>query len=388
MISQFFPEVSKSNGGRYEMGKEQSRFIGIDLHTNRFNCCILNEEGKQQKTTYDITPESIKAFCETLDKNSHIMFEASTNSFEFFDRIKDKAGTIIIGNTFKLKLISFVDKKTDKIDAEKLAKYLKMQIVGGEQLMESVYVPERNIRNLRSLFATYGHMNKQLISTKNRIHSILKQNMTPLSPGVISLKSISERIKTIDMPDIMREQIEILLDTHDFIKLQQKRIVQNIHCAGAEYAKTIDILTSMTGVSVLSALAIIADVADIARFPNSKKFAAYLRSVPGIDSSNKTTIMKRTSKFGRKLSLGFLTQSYNHFKNGHPNLNAWALKKEDYKRKGLVRMAVMRKVITQIYQMLKKKEYHYFRNEKLHLQKMNDYYRILEKNRVKIGLVA
>ena len=37
---------------------------------------------------------------------------------------------------------------------------------------------------------------------------------------------------------------------------------------------------------------------------------------------------------------------------------------------GKVRMGVVRKVITQIYQMLKKGEYHYHRNIRLHKEKM------------------
>ena len=39
-----------------------------------------------------------------------------------------------------------VNKKTDKVDAEKLAIFLKMQVMSGEELIKPVYVPEESIR--------------------------------------------------------------------------------------------------------------------------------------------------------------------------------------------------------------------------------------------------
>lgn len=369
------------------MDATMDKFIGIDLHSNRFNCLKLDEKGGKEKTQFDFSKNSFESFLQMLDKRTHVMFESSTNAFEFYDRIKEKAGSIVIGNTFKLKLISFVDKKTDKIDAEKLAKYLKMQILGKEQLIESVYVPERGIRNLRSLFTTYSLLKKQLASLKNRIHSLLRQNMTPIAADT-SLKNIANVVKELDLTEEMRAQIDILMDTHKSISMQQDKIIQKLYIAGSPYIRTIDILTSMTGISVITALALIADIGDISRFPNSKKLTAYLRSAPGINSSNENMVIKRTSKFGRKLSISLLTQGYTHFKNDHPGLNSWISQKEGHKRKGLIRMAIMRKVITQLYQMLKKEEYHYYRNEKLHAQKMREYCNILKKNGLIISSAA
>ena len=40
-----------------------------------------------------------------------------------------------------------VKKKTDKIDAEKLAIFLKMQITSNEELVKPVYIPEKTIQN-------------------------------------------------------------------------------------------------------------------------------------------------------------------------------------------------------------------------------------------------
>ena len=93
-----------------------------------------------------------------------------------------------------MKLISMVNRKTDKVDAEKLAIYLKMHIVSGEKLVPEVYIPEKEIRYLRGLFTTVKLLRKQVGSTKNRIHSILKQNLFPFTKQYIFGKHFKEKL--------------------------------------------------------------------------------------------------------------------------------------------------------------------------------------------------
>jgi transposase len=69
---------------------------------------------------------------------------------------------VIISNTYQLKTISITDKKTEKIDAEKLARMLKLQVLGGEQFISPVTIPPKKIQDLRALFATYLTLRKQV----------------------------------------------------------------------------------------------------------------------------------------------------------------------------------------------------------------------------------
>jgi transposase len=69
---------------------------------------------------------------------------------------------VIIANTYQLKTISITDKKTDKIDAVKLARMLKLQVLGEEQLISPVTIPSKEIQDLRALFATCRTLRKQV----------------------------------------------------------------------------------------------------------------------------------------------------------------------------------------------------------------------------------
>lgn len=333
------------------------------------------------KKSFQIDPGSLNEFYHNPDHNTYVMIEASTNTFKFVELLRDKVRKVIVANTYKLKLISHTKKKTDKVDAKKLAVYLKMEIMSGEELISSVYIPNQKIQDLRSLFVTYKLIRKETGALKNRIHALLKQNLFPFTKQFIFVKKMKEAILNIKMHDTLRFQISLLFETLDQLEDKLQKVKEKIYLEGSFYRKQIDILTSMKGVSVITALAIIADVATIKRFPNCKHFTSYLRSAPGIDNSNETHRVLNTNKQARKLSITFISQSLNHFRDNDPRLRGWNDKLNSFnKPKGKIRMGLCRKVFAQIYQMLKKEEYHWYRDSENHKKKMMEYDRFLEKN--------
>jgi hypothetical protein len=84
---------------------------------------------------------------------------------------------------------------------------------------------------------------------------------------------------------------------------------------------------------------------------------------------------------GRKLSATLLTQSLNHVMNASGKLRRWYERLCEYKKPGLVRTGLRRRVLAEIYQMLKKGEYHYGRDNHNHEMKMAQYRRFLEKQK-------
>ena len=359
---------------------KKEKFIGIDLHSNRFNICILSEDTKEENRKFELNSDELLKFYRILDSQTYVIIEASTNTFAFTDLIKDKVKKVFVANTHKLKLISMANRKTDKVDALKLAKFLKIQIISKEKLIPEVHIPSQTIRELRSLFTSKRLIRKQIGSIKNRIHSILKQNLHPFTKQYIFGKKNKESLLQLEMPKNEKFQLELLLDIIETYEKKIKEIDTKIKIAGQGYFKEIKILTSIRGISVITALALIADISDIGRFSNSKNLASYLRSTPKVDSSNETNKSLSTNKFGRKLSITLLSQSLNHFRDGNPKLNKWYTKKYTHKAAGKIRMAILRKVITEIYQMLKKKEYHYFRENQKHKVKIKEYLKLLVKN--------
>ena len=172
------------------------KYVGIDLHTNRFTCCYLFDDSKEkQMETFELDHDGLRKFYSTINKDTYILVEATVNTFAFISLFKDLVKEVIVANTFQLKSIGIAAKKTDKIDAVKLAEKLKVQIVSGVQQIVPVTVPPKEIRDLRALFATYRVLRKEIGITKNRIHSLLKENLFPFTKEYIFGKKCIIRSK-------------------------------------------------------------------------------------------------------------------------------------------------------------------------------------------------
>jgi transposase len=337
---------------------------------------------EKQTETFYLDTEGLISFYSTLDKETYVLVEATINTFAFVALFKDLVKDIIIANTYQLKSVGLPGKKTDKLDAFKLAEKLKAQVLSGVQQIIPVVIPPKEIRDLRALFTTYRTLRKEIGRTKNRIHSLLKENLYPFTKEYIFGVKSRKEIRALSNDNVLSFQINLLMDTLEHLEETFNKLVTQIKIVGSRFMAQIEILTSMTGISVITAIAVIADIFDISRFRNSKHFASYLRSSPLVESSNEKTIIKSTNKAGRKLSITLLSQSLNHFRDNNKTLSNFCERAGPYKKNGVIRMALCRRVITQIYQMLKKQEYHYSCNHVLHKKKMSDYRKFLEKENV------
>jgi len=359
------------------------KFVGIDLHTNRFTCCYLYDNSKdKQIETFELDPDGLKRFYSTVNKETYVLIEATINTFSFVTLFKDLVKEIIIANTYQLKTVGIPGKKTDKLDAVKLAEKLKTQVISGVQQIVPVTIPPKEIRELRALFTTYRTLRKETVRIKNRIYSILKENLYPFTKEFIFGKKIRNKIRKLSTGYLLSFQINLLMNTLEQLEEAFDKLVSEIRKAGVLFLPQIDILTSMAGISVITAMAIIADVIDASRFRNSKHFASYLRSAPRVESSNDKAIIKSTTKAGRKLSISLLSQSLNHFRDNNKTLFRFYERASVYKKKGIVRMVLCRRVLTEGDQKLKKKKYHYFRNLVLHEKKMAEYIKFLNKEKI------
>ena len=355
-------------------------YVGIDLHTNKFNICSLSKNNSTQRKTFCIDDDSLKEFYSMLSANDYIAFEASTNSFAFYDLIKDKVKGIHVVDPMKFRLICKSGKKNDKFDASKLANMLKYHVEYDKDFLPLVYVPEENIRKTRSLFTTYKLYKKQIVSSKNRIHSILKQTLNPYNKEAIDSKEAREDILALNIDEEYKIQISIIYESLDILEEKANKIKDEILYLGREYMEPIDILTSINGISVFIALAIISDYANnIERFKNGKHFSSYMRSVPKLDASNDKIKNGSTKKTGRKLSITFVLHSLQHIFNTDPYLAQYYNNKTKGKKKGKMRMAIARRIFVRIYKMLINKEYYRYENHFRHDFKMKAYTNFIKK---------
>jgi transposase len=368
-------------------------FTGIDLHTNRFTCCcrdgrssLENPAKGREIKTFDLNEQGLAAFFQTLTSDAYVLVEATITTFSFVRLFKNLVKEAFIANTYELKQASLARCNTGKIDADKLCRILKAQILSGEQLVSPVVMPPKEIQDLRSLFTTYRLYQKQNTQLKNRIHSLLKEQLHGFTQEEIFGKRDREHIRAVSPGTAMHFQVNRLLDRLERDEADAEELKNRILLQAEPFMEQIEILTSMKGVGVFTAAAVIADIIDAGRFKNSKVFTSYLRSAPRVSNSNTSASIRGVNKKGRKLSAALLTQSLNHVLDSSRKLRRRYDRLCEYKKPGLVRTGLRRRVLAEIFQMLKKGEYHYGRDAKKHEVKMFQYRRFLEKQKSKKNL--
>jgi transposase len=133
------------------------QFVGIDVHTNRFTCCYRNETGSDKETkTFELNGADIAAFFRTAGTIACVLIEATITAFSFARLIRERVREALIANTYELKQIRLASNNTDKIDADKLCRIVKMQVLSGEQAVSPVTLPPREIQDLRGCFPRTG----------------------------------------------------------------------------------------------------------------------------------------------------------------------------------------------------------------------------------------
>ena len=363
-------------------------FIGIDLHTNKFTCSYRDEhtpsEAKKGKRTetFELNSSGLAKFYETLNEDAYVLVEATITTFSFVRLIQPLVKEVIVANTYELKQVSLARVNTDKIDAHILSRILKMLVLAGEQPAFAVTIPPIDIQELRGLFTTYRLYKKQIVQTKNRIHSLLKEKLYGFTQEEIFDQKSRKKILELENGTVLSFQLN---DLFEYLEYQESRIdplKAQIMVQAAPYIKEIDILTSMKGISVFIAAAVVADIIKVDRFRNSKTFTSYLRSAPKVSNSNTSIKIKGINKMGRKVAATLITQSLNHVLEASAKLDRWYKNLTMYKKPGLVRTGLRRRVFAEMYQMLKKGEYHYGREKEKHEAKMKQFRNFLKKRNI------
>lgn len=360
------------------------RFIGIDLHNSNFLVVICDQDGKEL-FRYSIAigkDKKFQSFLEQLTKEDYVALETTTNSFWLYDQLKDLVKGIYVVNTYKFWGKKKNMKKTDYKDALEIASRLRYYILFAkdERLFPTVYIPKKEVQELRSLFSTHDLLTKQKVMSKNRIRSLLVQQGIYIKKENIYTSEMKKMILSLKMSFIAKYQIDTLYNQIADVEKQIKELKEMIKMQGEYFKKETNLIVSIKGISVFIAIAIMTDIADINRFETDKKLCSYLRSAPSIEESNETTKMGPVNKQSRKLAITMLMQGIHHAYKSSPYLNCLFSRVKGKKRKaGKARVAVARKIFQAIYHMLRKGEYFYWKDEKNHQVKIAAYENFLKK---------
>lgn len=256
-------------------------YVGLDVHLKRSSICILDPAGKQIKC-FEVKgpwPEVIAAIAQYVPRPFAICYEASCGYGYLHEKLSAIAAHIAVGHPGQLRLIFRSKKKHDKIDGQKLAKLLYLDMV------PQVHVPNVDVRAWRGLITCRHKLMNKRVATKNQIRALLRGLgiAAPSGRQLWSKKGLQWlKTQTLGESDALRRDIatEELDELNTKIRRMEKELNKR-----ADAHPGVTLLRTIPGVGPRTAEAVVAHLDDINRFSRNKKVGSYFGLVPCSDSS-------------------------------------------------------------------------------------------------------
>ena len=289
-------------------------YSGIDLGARKSQVCIIDDNLKvllNEKMPNDrgrIT-QPLKPYRENLS----IVIESTFNWYWLVDHLQDQEFDVHLAHTLGLAHITKAKVKTDRIDAHKLAKLLRAEMI------PQAYIYPKPTRPIRDL----GRRRLKLVRKRAAEYSYLRRCLYQY--GV--LDHTRNSIKAVEEEDLARWFVHPIVRLHagqevERIKLYNRQIQQleeNLLATvrgRREFAR----LQQIPGIGPILAITIFYEIGDIHRFETARNFSSFSRLVPGTADSSDRSRRGRGSKQGNAHLKWALTHAVQYARRVSPKI--------------------------------------------------------------------
>lgn len=321
-----------------------ARYIGIDLHRNRFTVCMIAENGRRYRKTVEM--KALHGFAKTLRRDDHVAVEMTTNTRLFKGAIEKHVKRVAIVDAAKFKVISESTKKTDKNDAENLAFFLS------KDMLPELRMKAAGHERLHSLCQTKDKLTKQRTQLKNKINNALAAVGILLKREELSSEKALAKVLLLELDALTRIEMEVIVDQIRSLNRGIAKLKQEITRAGEKY-EAHTILKSIKGIGPAGASVLLSIIGDVEDFEHDKKLAAYFGLVPRVSNSNETVHSGRITKRGSKLGRTTLVQCGLIAKRYSPYLHGFHERVKQRRGGGKANIALAKKLVKIVYLALK-----------------------------------
>ena len=286
----------------------QNFYLGIDVHKKSWSIGIISNNNLLKRFSMNPDPKILSEYMHRNypGGNYFSVYEAGFSGYWIDRALKETGINNIIVNPADIPTKNKERiRKTDKIDARKLARELS------NQQLEGIYIPGQLQEELRSLSRLRNQLVRDQTRVKNQIKSMLLYYGKKI-PEDFEKKGWSKRFikyiegfdfTTIAGADCLKINIERFHRDHDLLKEVLRKIKNNLKDYGFE--GLVEKLKSIPGISLLTAIALVTEIIDINRFKRLDELCAYVGIAPKMRESGENIktlgLSKRHSKYLRNL---------------------------------------------------------------------------------------
>lgn len=338
------------------MKEKEKLYVGIDLHRKYSVLTVLDEKGyiQQRKRIENKDTEGLKQVLLKEEAEVIAAVESTYGWYWMADLCEELPNVDLrLGHTMGIKALNSGGKKTDKIDSKLLADLVRCN------LYPESHKTTKYHRNIKDILRHRTHLVEQRSGLKRRLHAMLaKINMECEYSDILGVKSkkwLKENVKKYPYNLEVKTTLNISESIDEEIKLMDKEL--------EEVAKShpdIELITTTPGIGLISGLTILSEIDDITRFDHPRKLCSYAGLVPNVKSSGGKTYMGQT-KEGNKYIRTMLAETFYHTIKKDAFLRNKYEELKEKKGSNKAKVAIMRKILTNIYFVLTKREPYKYR---------------------------
>jgi transposase len=330
-----------------ELSSSPTRFIGLDIHKEYLVASGVNPAqetvfGPQRASMRDLEAWIAKH----LTPQDAVVLEMTTNTYAVYDALLPHVHSVTVVHPPHVALIVRAQVKTDRKAALTLAQ------LHAARLLVGIWIPPKDVRDLRALIAQRQKMVRLASVAKNRLHAVLHRHHLD-APGDSQPFSPKHKEFWLNLPVSAMERVNVECDweTVEFAERQKERLEQGIAQA-AVADERIPLLVQLPGIGLIAAVTLLAAIGDIRRFDDAKHLIGYAGLGARVHDSGHLHATGRITKAGRKDIRHVMVEAAQRAARTHPHWKVELARLEPRLGRPKAIVAIARKLLVAVWHVL------------------------------------
>jgi transposase len=346
-------------------------YLAIDQHKTQLTINIRNEQGdvirKGQVSTHHTDIDDFFAdFAKKARK--HRGYMAIVEVCGFNDWLLEKFKKTRCSEIVVIQPENSAVSKTDKRDANALCELLwnnRKRLQGGQRPngIRRIFPANPADAQVRQLANLRQHFVRQRTRIVNKIKGILnKHNMAQDAPTQLyDTKKFRQWITTVPLPAVDRLEVDMNIQSWALYDKQiaevEAELVKRSETKGTDVCR----LKAIPGISAMGAITLLSRIGDIKRFKNPDSLANYFGLTPGCHNTGGKHRVGGITKRGNTVARQVLNFAVIHIVRKDSEMKVWYKKIKNRRGAKTAKVAVMRRLATIIWHILRWEKPYQFR---------------------------
>jgi transposase len=246
-------------------------YVGLDVHKKTISYCMKESDGTVvEEGTLRATRRAVLSWAQSMKVPWVGAMEATMFTGWVYDTLLPYAEDLQVGHSFMLRAIVASKKKSDRVDARKLADLLRCD------LFPACYMAPQELRDLRRVLRYRNLLVQEATRMKNKAAGLLMEVGAEYDKqrlhGKRYFRTLLDRLDYV--PPSVVELLKLTRSSLEIFEAGQRRLIKALQ-NHPELRARVERLMTIAGIGEVTALTWVLEIGDPHRFSSRKKAVSY-----------------------------------------------------------------------------------------------------------------